>query len=110
MTQIDDRALTRRRLLRTALTLPLAALATACELTVPGQGPPPVLYRLTPKSTFSVTGASGVVVICFSAATGSAFLITVVTLAGRLRPPPSSIVAVIVTSSWGVPVGSSSRY
>ena len=53
MTQIDDRALTRRRLLRTALTLPLAALATACELTVPGQGPPPVLYRLTPKSTFS---------------------------------------------------------
>lgn len=25
----------------------------ACQLPVPGQGPPPTLYRLTPKSTFS---------------------------------------------------------
>ncbi len=25
----------------------------ACEVPVPGQGPPPLLYRLTPKSTFS---------------------------------------------------------
>jgi cholesterol transport system auxiliary component len=52
MKRIDDKIVTRRRLLGTALTLPLAALATACDLTVPGQGPPPVLYRLTPKSTF----------------------------------------------------------
>ncbi len=32
------------------LAPPLAALAAACE--VPGKGPPPILYRLTPKSTF----------------------------------------------------------
>ena len=25
----------------------------ACDIPVPGQGPPPLLYRLTPKSTFS---------------------------------------------------------
>ena len=24
----------------------------ACEIPVPGQGPPPLLYRLSPKSTF----------------------------------------------------------
>lgn len=40
-------------MLRSALALPLGLLAAACELTVPGQGPPPTLYRLTPKSTFS---------------------------------------------------------
>jgi cholesterol transport system auxiliary component len=42
----------RRRLLRAAAALPLAALAPACSLPVPGQGPPPELFRLTPKSTF----------------------------------------------------------
>ena len=42
----------RRRLLRAAACLPLAALAAACSLPVPGQGPPPDLFRLTPKSTF----------------------------------------------------------
>ena len=42
----------RRRLLRLAAAGPLAALAAACELSVPGQGPPPNLYRLTPKSRF----------------------------------------------------------
>ena len=35
------------------LTLPLGLALSGCELTVPGQGPPPSLYRLTPKSTFS---------------------------------------------------------
>ena len=40
----------RRRVLRALLAPPLAALAAACE--VPGKGPPPILYRLTPKSTF----------------------------------------------------------
>lgn len=44
--------LTRRRVLEVALALPAAGLAPACSLPVPGQGPPPDLYRLTPKSTF----------------------------------------------------------
>ncbi len=48
----DDRA-GRRQILKSLAAAPLAALATACELPVPGQGPPPILYRLTPKSTFS---------------------------------------------------------
>jgi cholesterol transport system auxiliary component len=47
----------RRQLLRAALILPLAgALAGAlagCESVVPGRGPMPDLYRLTPKSTFA---------------------------------------------------------
>ena len=42
----------RRRLLRAMAALPVAALAPGCSLPVPGQGPPPELYRLTPKSTF----------------------------------------------------------
>ena len=41
----------RRQVLRLALGLPAAGLA-ACNVAVPGQGPPPELYRLTPKSTF----------------------------------------------------------
>ena len=41
----------RRRALKVALGLPIAALA-ACQVAVPGQGPPPELYRLTPKSTY----------------------------------------------------------
>lgn len=44
--------LLRRRLLRALAALPVAALAPGCSLPVPGQGPPPSLYRLTPKSTF----------------------------------------------------------
>jgi cholesterol transport system auxiliary component len=39
-------------LLRALAALPVAALAQGCSLPVPGQGPPPELYRLTPKSTF----------------------------------------------------------
>ena len=46
-----DRA--RRRTLGILIAPPLAALTGACGQLVPGQGPPPVLYRLTPKSTFS---------------------------------------------------------
>jgi cholesterol transport system auxiliary component len=34
------------------LAPPLVSLAAACEGVVPGAGPPPILYRLTPKSTF----------------------------------------------------------
>lgn len=42
----------RRRLLRLALAgLPAAALAGCADI-LPGQTPPPQLYRLTPKSTF----------------------------------------------------------
>jgi cholesterol transport system auxiliary component len=44
---------TRRRLLGAAAALPGLGLLSACDLTVPGQRPPPTLYRLTPKSTFS---------------------------------------------------------
>lgn len=43
----------RRRVLTAALALPLAVALGSCEIPVPGQGPPPQLYRLTPKSTFS---------------------------------------------------------
>ncbi len=41
----------RRRALKLVLAAPLAGLA-ACQLPVPGQGPPAELYRLSPKSTF----------------------------------------------------------
>lgn len=47
--------LSRRRLLRAAGGLPLLAvpgLLTGCADIIPGQSPPPELYRLTPKSTF----------------------------------------------------------
>jgi cholesterol transport system auxiliary component len=43
----------RRALVASALMLPLGLTLAGCELTVPGQGPPPSLYRLTPKSTFN---------------------------------------------------------
>ena len=43
----------RRQLLRAALLLPLAGALAACEGVVPGRGPLPDLYRLTPKSTFA---------------------------------------------------------
>ena len=42
-------AVGRRRLIRMAALVPLSALA-ACQL--PGQGPPPREFRLTPKTTF----------------------------------------------------------
>ncbi len=42
----------RRRLLKLTVAAPLAGLAAACAQLVPGQGPPPALYRLSPKSTF----------------------------------------------------------
>ncbi len=35
-----------------AIMLAAAPILAACDLAVPGQGPPPTLYRLTPKSTF----------------------------------------------------------
>ena len=43
----------RRRLLRATMILLLAGVLAACEGMVPGRGPIPDLYRLTPKSTFS---------------------------------------------------------
>lgn len=42
----------RRQSLKVLAALPLAGLAAACSNLVPGQGPPPSLYRLTPKSSF----------------------------------------------------------
>jgi cholesterol transport system auxiliary component len=42
----------RRAAMAAALALALGPMLAACDLPVPGQGPPPVLYRLTPKSTF----------------------------------------------------------
>ena len=47
----------RRQLFRAALVLPLvgavAGILAACDAVVPGRGPLPDLYRLTPKSTFA---------------------------------------------------------
>lgn len=45
----------RRHVLKIGLgfCLPLLAGLPACQLPVPGQRPPPDLYRLTPKSTFN---------------------------------------------------------
>jgi cholesterol transport system auxiliary component len=34
------------------LALAVASALGSCDIAVPGQGPPPELYRLTPKSTF----------------------------------------------------------
>lgn len=42
----------RRRFLRGATALSATALLAACGLDLPGQGPPPRQFRLTPKSTF----------------------------------------------------------
>ncbi|RMD64971.1 MAG: hypothetical protein D6826_01225 [Alphaproteobacteria bacterium] len=41
-----------RRRARVAFAFVLAGLVAACQVPVPGQGPPPALYRLTPKSTY----------------------------------------------------------
>mgnify|MGYP002622616687 FL=1 len=52
---LRDRAaipvLPRRRILRLGTAIPALALF-GCQVPVPGQGPPPELYRLTPKSSF----------------------------------------------------------
>ncbi len=42
----------RRQSLKALAALPIIGLSAACTNIVPGQGPPPSLYRLTPKSTF----------------------------------------------------------
>ena len=52
MTQHEGPPRNRRHILKGLALLPAAGLAGACETIVPGQGPPPILYRLTPKSTF----------------------------------------------------------
>lgn len=51
----SDLHLTRRRTLASLATFALGPVLAACELPVPGQGPPPILYRLTPKSTYDDT-------------------------------------------------------
>jgi cholesterol transport system auxiliary component len=43
----------RRRLLRGLAAAPLAGLAAGCGSLVPGQGPPPDLYRVRPKPEFA---------------------------------------------------------
>jgi cholesterol transport system auxiliary component len=42
----------RRRLLRAAALLAFGTLTSGCAGVLPGAGPPPRLFRLTPKSTF----------------------------------------------------------
>jgi len=42
----------RRRLLKTSTLLALGTLTSACAGVLPGAGPPPRLFRLTPKNTF----------------------------------------------------------
>ena len=56
MTQHDKHSATRRAALRVLSGGPIFALC-ACEgvIELPGEGPPPRLFRLTPKSTFSDT-------------------------------------------------------
>jgi len=43
----------RRSFLRGVSALSATTLLCACGLTLPGQGPPPRLFRLTPKNTFA---------------------------------------------------------
>ena len=43
----------RRRLLKTTTLLALGVLTSACAGFLPGAGPPPRLFRLSPKSTFA---------------------------------------------------------
>ncbi len=50
MSRANSDPMGRRPVLLALLAPPLVALAAGCE--VPGKGPPPILYRLTPKSTF----------------------------------------------------------
>ncbi|MFQ5972003.1 MAG: ABC-type transport auxiliary lipoprotein family protein [Alphaproteobacteria bacterium] len=51
MRRSSESALSRRRVLALAAGLPATLLLSACT-SLPGQGPPPRLFRLTPKSTF----------------------------------------------------------
>ena len=48
----SGRHMPRRGFLRLAGALPLGGLLSGCVDSLPGQGPPPRLFRLTPKSTF----------------------------------------------------------
>jgi len=48
----SGRGHSRRRVLLSALAIPATAALSACQIPVPGQGPPPLIYRLSPKSTF----------------------------------------------------------
>ncbi len=50
---IPVQASRRRDVLRGAGALSTTALLAACGLELPGQGPPPRLFRLSPKSTFA---------------------------------------------------------
>lgn len=43
----------RRAFLRGAMAISATTLLGACGLSLPGQGPPPRLFRLTPKNTFA---------------------------------------------------------
>ncbi len=51
-TSLRREAQDRRRVLKTAVLLGFATLASGCTGVLPGAGPPPRLFRLTPKSTF----------------------------------------------------------
>ena len=42
----------RRRLLKTMTLVAFATLTSSCAGVLPGTGPPPLLFRLTPKNTF----------------------------------------------------------
>ena len=48
----DTRQNDRRNFLKLASLLPLAGMTASCTGLIPGQGPLPDLYRLSPKSTF----------------------------------------------------------
>jgi len=48
----NRRIVSRRGLLRAAAAAPLVGLASGCASLVPGQGPPPELYRLKPEPKF----------------------------------------------------------
>lgn len=52
MKQINHSDRGRRAAILAVLVLALGPILAACDLPVPGRGPPPSLYRLTPKSTF----------------------------------------------------------
>ncbi|KKJ76162.1 hypothetical protein WH95_14345 [Kiloniella litopenaei] len=51
----DTRDNNRRNFLKLAGLLPVSGLLASCATLIPGQGPLPDLYRLSPKSTFDAT-------------------------------------------------------